>query len=562
MSINISKPETQELKPRITVIGVGGAGCNAVNNMIAAHLEGVEFVIANTDAQSLSQSACDRKIQLGTEVTEGLGAGASPEIGRAAADESMDTVMQQVDGTHMLFITAGMGGGTGTGAAPVIARAAREKGILTVGVATRPFEFEGKRRMEIAEKGIADLSTAVDTLIIIPNQNLFRIANAETTFTEAFKLADEVLYSGVRGVTDLMMMPGLINLDFADVRAVMMEMGNAMMGTGESEGEARASNAAAAAISNPLLDDVSLAGARGVLVNITGGPDLKLYEVDEIVDHIRKQVDDDVNLIFGATNNESSLDGKIRVSVVATGISRLSEVDNVEQLNVRKNDRSSIVNVKNEVNSNNLEADVAILGYTTKLKNNNQTNEFMMPEPITPEKDKSNVSAKKGNPFEEAEMLNASGADEQGSKEDATDSLRGSLLSRLARARDRASLSLLRETNVTNKDKDISTEKVDLPDSVNEDEGVSLEQSDLTNSQYEEENIKNESIQSESSFIDEKNIHTESSIFKEEIKNIIENENNSLNEPELAGLSSAEEISETRQDDALDIPAFLRRQRD
>ncbi len=562
MSINISKPETQELKPRITVIGVGGAGCNAVNNMIAAHLEGVEFVIANTDAQSLSQSACDRKIQLGTEVTEGLGAGASPEIGRAAADESMDTVMQQVDGTHMLFITAGMGGGTGTGAAPVIARAAREKGILTVGVATRPFEFEGKRRMEIAEKGIADLSTAVDTLIIIPNQNLFRIANAETTFTEAFKLADEVLYSGVRGVTDLMMMPGLINLDFADVRAVMMEMGNAMMGTGESEGEARASNAAAAAISNPLLDDVSLAGARGVLVNITGGPDLKLYEVDEIVDHIRKQVDDDVNLIFGATNNESSLDGKIRVSVVATGISRLSEVDNVEQLNVRKNDRSSIVNVKNEVNSNNLEADVAILGNTTKLKNNNQTNEFMMPEPITPEKDKSNVSTKKGNPFEEAEMLNASGADEQGSKEDATDSLRGSLLSRLARARDRASLSLLRETNVTNKDKDISTEKVDLPDSVNEDEGVSLEQSDLTNSQYEEENIKNESIQSKSPFIDEKNIHTESSIFKEEIKNIIENENNSLNEPELAGLSSAEEISETRQDDALDIPAFLRRQRD
>ncbi len=562
MSINITKPETQELKPRITVIGVGGAGCNAVNNMIASHLEGVEFVIANTDAQSLSQSACNRKIQLGAEVTEGLGAGASPDTGRLAALESMDTVMQQIEGTHMLFITAGMGGGTGTGAAPVIAEAAREKGILTVGVATRPFEFEGKRRMEIAEQGIAEFSDAVDTLIVIPNQNLFRIANAETTFTEAFRLADEVLYSGVRGVTDLMMMPGLINLDFADVRAVMMDMGNAMMGTGESEGEARAGNAAAAAISNPLLDDVSLAGAQGVLVNITGGPDLKLYEVDEIVDHIRKQVDDDVNLIFGATNNESSLEGKIRVSVVATGISRLSETDspevnNVEQLNIRQNDKALKANNRNGLNSNKLEADVAVLGNSTKLKNTAQPNEFIMPEPISPEKDKSSIIASKVNPFEEAEMLNASSNNEKDTKAQTTESLGETLLSRLARAKNIASLSLLRENNTSNKDNNLSRKDSDLNDFSKTDKVIEEE------SHHDEaSSIKNESNKIEDYEIKRENTHTDTSSLKEEIKNIIESENISSKEPELTGLSSAEEINESMQDDALDIPAFLRRQRD
>ena len=319
MTINLSVPVTHELKPRLTVIGVGGAGCNAVNNMITAHLEGVDFVVANTDAQALSNSLTERRIQLGTTLTRGLGSGMRPDVGRAAAEEVTDTIFDHLDGANMLFITAGMGGGTGTGAAPVIARLAREQGILTVGVVTKPFQFEGAKRMRLAETGITELQECVDTLIMIPNQNLFRIANENTTFADAFKMADDVLYSGVRGVTDLMVMPGLINLDFADVRSVMNEMGKAMMGTGEAEGERRALDAAEGAINNPLLDDVSLKGARGVLINITGGPDMTLYEVDEACNHIREQVDDDANIIFGSTFDDE-LSGHVRVSVVATGI--------------------------------------------------------------------------------------------------------------------------------------------------------------------------------------------------------------------------------------------------
>jgi len=319
MSINLTTPETTELKPRITVFGVGGAGGNAVNNMIGAHLEGVEFVVTNTDAQSLSQSLTERRIQLGVGITQGLGAGARPEVGNAAAHEAMHEIMDHIQGSHMVFITAGMGGGTGTGAAPVIAQAAREAGMLTVGVVTKPFHFEGKNRMQVAEEGIKELQRHVDTLIIIPNQNLFRVANEKTTFADAFKMADDVLYSGVRGVTDLMVMPGLINLDFADVRAVMGEMGKAMMGTGEAEGEKRAMDAAEAAIANPLLDDVSMKGARGVLINITGGMDMTLYEVDEAANRIRDEVDPDANIIFGSTFDEG-LEGRMRVSIVATGI--------------------------------------------------------------------------------------------------------------------------------------------------------------------------------------------------------------------------------------------------
>ena len=319
MPINLKAPEVKELKPRITVLGVGGAGGNAVNNMIAAKLEGVEFVVANTDAQALAQSSATRKIQMGVRITEGLGAGAKAEIGRAAAEESLDEILEHVGGAHMLFITAGMGGGTGTGAAPVIARAVRELGILTVGVVTKPFNFEGDKRMRSAERGLEELQAYVDTLIIIPNQNLFRIANERTTFAQAFSLADDVLHSGVRGVTDLMVMPGLINLDFADIKSVMSEMGKAMMGTGQSEGEGRALKAAEAAISNPLLDDVSMKGARGVLINVTGGPDLMLFEVDEAANRIRAEVDPDANIIFGSTIDED-MEGKVRVSVVATGI--------------------------------------------------------------------------------------------------------------------------------------------------------------------------------------------------------------------------------------------------
>ena len=318
--------QNNRLKPRITVVGVGGAGGNAVNNMINSHLEGCEFLVCNTDAQALEGNSSTHKIQLGVNVTRGLGAGANPEIGRAAAEESIDEILAILEGSNMVFVTAGMGGGTGTGAAPVIAQAAREAGILTVGVITKPFHFEGSHRMKLAEQGIAELQKHVDTLIIIPNQNLFRIANEKTTFADAFRMADEVLQSGVRGVTDLMVMPGLINLDFADIRAVMAEMGKAMMGTGEATGDRRAVEAAEAAISNPLLDDISMKGARGVLINITGGLDMTLFEVDEAANRVRDEVDPDANIIFGSTFDEA-LQGKMRVSVVATGI----EVDAAQQ---------------------------------------------------------------------------------------------------------------------------------------------------------------------------------------------------------------------------------------
>lgn len=322
MSINLSVPQhhvERELKPRIMVVGVGGAGGNAVNDMIASQLEGVEFLVANTDAQALQGSNADRRVQMGASVTKGLGAGARPEIGRAAAEESLAEILEHLDGCNMAFIAAGMGGGTGTGAAPVIAQAAREKGVLTVGVVTKPFHFEGIHRMRQAETGIDELEQYVDTLIVIPNQNLFRVANEKTTFADAFRMADEVLYSGVRGVTDLMVMPGMINLDFADIRSVMGEMGKAMMGTGEAEGERRSLDAAEAAIANPLLDDCSMKGARGVLINITGGSDMTLFEVDEAANRIRSEVDEEAYIIFGSAF-DGDLEGRMRVSVVATGI--------------------------------------------------------------------------------------------------------------------------------------------------------------------------------------------------------------------------------------------------
>jgi cell division protein FtsZ len=321
MTLNLTIPQTThtDFSPRITVIGVGGGGTNAVDNMIAANLQGVEFVVANTDAQQLMHSRADRRIQLGPHITQGLGAGAKPEIGKAAAEEAADELYRHLDGAHMVFITAGMGGGTGTGAGPVIARMARERNILTVGVVTKPFGFEGARRARCADQGIEELQKFVDTLIVIPNQNLFRMANERTTWKDAFKMADQVLYMGVRGVTDLMMAPGLVNLDFADIRTVMAEMGKAMMGTGEAEGENRAIRAAEAAISNPLLEDTSMAGACGLLINITGGDDLTLFEVDQAANRIREEVDEEANIIFGSAI-DPELQGRIRVSVVATGI--------------------------------------------------------------------------------------------------------------------------------------------------------------------------------------------------------------------------------------------------
>jgi cell division protein FtsZ len=328
MTLNLRMPELADLKPHITVFGVGGAGGNAVNNMIEKNLEGVDFVVANTDAQALQSAKATNKIQIGEKVTEGLGAGARPSVGAASAEESIEAIVDQLVGSHMCFITAGMGGGTGTGAAPIIAQAARELGVLTVGVVTKPFQFEGTKRMRQAEEGVEALQAVVDTLIVIPNQNLFRIANEKTTFTEAFQMADDVLYQGVKGVTDLMVRPGIINLDFADIRAVMDEMGKAMMGTGESTGEDRAIQAAEKAIANPLLDEISLKGAHGVLINITGGHDLTLFEMDEAANRIREEVDEEANIIVGSTL-DTGLEGVMRVSVVATGIDAAVKVDDI-----------------------------------------------------------------------------------------------------------------------------------------------------------------------------------------------------------------------------------------
>lgn len=333
MSINIGLPQLDGLKPKIAVIGVGGAGGNAIANMIAAEVAGVEFLVANTDAQALNASKAQRRIQLGAQITQGLGAGARPEVGRAAAEESIVDLEQALDGMHMVFIAAGMGGGTGTGAAPVIAKAARDKGILTVGVVTKPFSFEGARRMRAADAGIEELQSHVDTLIVIPNQNLFMVAEAKTTFIEAFRMADEVLQQGVRGITDLMVMPGLVNLDFADVKSVMRDAGKAMMGTGEAEGEGRALLAAQQAIANPLLDGVSMAGAKGVIVSISGGEDMGLFEVQEAGDHIRDLVDPDANIIWGSAFNPT-LNGRIRVSVVATGLDDSASAPQVQRPNL------------------------------------------------------------------------------------------------------------------------------------------------------------------------------------------------------------------------------------
>ena len=358
MTINISIPDVgPNLHPQITVLGVGGSGGNAVNNMMSANLEGVDFAIANTDAQSLQISNCKKKIQLGINSTRGLGAGMRPDIGKQAAEESLSEISEMLEGSHMLFIAAGMGGGTGTGAAPVIAKLAREKGILTVGVVTKPFHFEGSQRMKLADKGLEELQQYVDTLLTIPNQNLFRIANENTTFADAFKMADDVLYSGVRGVTDLMVQPGLINLDFSDVKTVMSEMGKAMMGTGEASGENRSVKAAEAAIANPLIDDVSLKGAKGLIINIMGGNDITLYEVDEAANRIKQEVDEDANIIYGTTCDER-LEGSVRVSIVATGI-----------------DANSMSSPKPLENFSNLSIDNSVyLQKTSEIVNNQKTN--------------------------------------------------------------------------------------------------------------------------------------------------------------------------------------------
>ncbi|MDC3113088.1 cell division protein FtsZ [Pelagibacteraceae bacterium] len=366
MTINISIQDVaQNLHPKITVLGVGGSGGNAVNNMINANLEGVDFLIANTDAQALQISSCPNKIQLGLNSTKGLGAGMRPDIGRQAAEEAIQDLSEKFEGSHMLFIAAGMGGGTGTGAAPVIAKLAREKGILTVGVVTKPFHFEGSQRMKLAEKGIEELQQYVDTLLTIPNQNLFRIANEKTTFSDAFKMADDVLYAGVRGVTDLMVQPGMINLDFSDIKTVMSEMGKAMMGTGEAQGEGRAIAAAEAAIANPLIDDVSLKGAKGLIINITGGKDITLYEVDEAANRVKQEVDEEANIIYGTTCDDR-LEGVVRVSIVATGI------DANNNISAKPIESFAPININNDIYKQDTEKSELLYESTMLQKNASQ----------------------------------------------------------------------------------------------------------------------------------------------------------------------------------------------
>ncbi len=375
MTINISIQDVaQNLHPKITVLGVGGSGGNAVNNMINANLEGVDFLIANTDAQALQISSCPNKIQLGLNSTKGLGAGMRPDIGRQAAEEAIQDLSEKFEGSHMLFIAAGMGGGTGTGAAPVIAKLAREKGILTVGVVTKPFHFEGSQRMKLAEKGIEELQQYVDTLLTIPNQNLFRIANEKTTFSDAFKMADDVLYAGVRGVTDLMVQPGMINLDFSDIKTVMSEMGKAMMGTGEAQGEGRAIAAAEAAIANPLIDDVSLKGAKGLIINITGGKDITLYEVDEAANRIKQEVDEEANIIYGTTCDDR-LEGVVRVSIVATGI----DVNN--NMSAKPLENFAPININNNIYKQDMEKSES-LSESTILQENASLDESILDEGI------------------------------------------------------------------------------------------------------------------------------------------------------------------------------------
>ncbi len=544
MTINLTEPTNEQLKPRITVIGVGGAGCNAVNNMIEAHLEGVEFLVANTDAQSLANSLTDRQVQLGAKLTKGLGAGAKPEIGRQAADESLSNVLEQLEGTHMLFVTAGMGGGTGTGAAPVIAEAARERGILTVGVVTKPFEYEGIRRTKIAEQGIKDLTSSVDTLIIIPNQNLFRIANKDTTFVEAFKMADEVLYNGVKGVTDLIVKQGRINLDFADIQTVMLEMGKAMMGTGEAEGEDRAIKAAELAISNPLLDDTSISNAKGVIINISGGEDVKLYEIDEIAAHIKKQCKEDVNLIVGNTI-ENIADGKIRVSLLASGISAESSFKGESELIedskfikprlVSNSDNKNINTIKpdfgNKKNSNQAdledflskEVNDVLLKREEEINsegNDSEENFFIPKEQIIPAKDKNT----RANPFKEADLLNANLNKDKIGTEENIDEENVSLISRLS-------------SNVKEKAINVGSKAMSI---VSEVANKSLENTFIK---------KEEELQ---------NIEVENNITNRVEPSFLDN-NNTENDHAMQSLDNSNNIHE---DNFANIPSFLKKNRD
>ena len=561
MTINISLQDVGDnLHPKITVLGVGGSGGNAVNNMINANLEGVDFLIANTDAQALQISECPNKIQLGLNSTRGLGAGMRPDIGKQAAEEAVQEITEKLDGSHMLFVAAGMGGGTGTGAAPVIAKLARERGILTVGVVTKPFHFEGSQRMKLAEKGIEELQQYVDTLLTIPNQNLFRIANEKTTFSDAFKMADDVLYAGVRGVTDLMVQPGMINLDFSDVKTVMSEMGKAMMGTGEASGEGRAVAAAEAAIANPLIDDVSLKGARGLIINITGGKDITLYEVDEAANRIKQEVDEEANIIYGTTCDER-LDGLVRVSIVATGI------DSNIGINAQPLETFAPININNDVYKSNQISEANDLDETvleSELTDQGLIEQDKLDQPEESSSELNIILSETGDEIQKDDLISKSNIKMSESKEKVDENVEG---------KDEVLLSY---SNIDNIDEEVTSDNLEIK---TVSETTSVDSEDHSEEQVEEELLIKEepsvrrlslfdnisTIESDKSLDQEvktEPVISENNLVEESAENFDKDESSQNIEPEFNASTDEldEEFNQETEEELLDIPTFLRRQ--
>ena len=561
MTINISLQDVGDnLHPKITVLGVGGSGGNAVNNMINANLEGVDFLIANTDAQALQISGCPNKIQLGLNSTRGLGAGMRPDIGKQAAEEAIQEITEKLDGSHMLFVAAGMGGGTGTGAAPVIAKLARERGILTVGVVTKPFHFEGSQRMKLAEKGIEELQQYVDTLLTIPNQNLFRIANEKTTFSDAFKMADDVLYAGVRGVTDLMVQPGMINLDFSDIKTVMSEMGKAMMGTGEASGEGRAVAAAEAAIANPLIDDVSLKGARGLIINITGGKDITLYEVDEAANRIKQEVDEEANIIYGTTCDDR-LDGLVRVSIVATGI------DSNLGINAKPLETFAPININNDVykstqisEANDLDETVLENDFTDQ----GLIEEDKLDQPEVTSSELNTILSETSDEMQKDDLIIQSNVQISESEEKADENVE-----------DKEEV-LLSNSNIDDIEEEVSS---DYLETETESEITSVNSEDHSEEQVEEEllvkeepsvrrlslfdNIStNESEKSLDQEVKTEPVISENNLIEESSENLDKDVSSENIEPEFNASTDEldEEFNQETEEELLDIPTFLRRQ--
>ncbi len=547
MTINISLQDVeQNLHPKITVLGVGGSGGNAVNNMINANLEGVDFLIANTDAQALQISSCPNKIQLGLNSTKGLGAGMRPDIGRQAAEEAIQDLSEKFDGSHMLFIAAGMGGGTGTGAAPVIAKLAREKGILTVGVVTKPFHFEGSQRMKLAEKGIEELQQYVDTLLTIPNQNLFRIANEKTTFSDAFKMADDVLYAGVRGVTDLMVQPGMINLDFSDIKTVMSEMGKAMMGTGEAQGEGRAIAAAEAAIANPLIDDVSLKGAKGLIINITGGKDITLYEVDEAANRIKQEVDEEANIIYGTTCDDR-LEGVVRVSIVATGI------DVKNNISTKPIESFAPININNDIYKQDIEKS-ELLSESTILQENASQDGKILDEEINNIANEGMLNNQSSDNIHVEEQTNINQIETSSLEENIDDKV--FIENEVTETLDQIetdNISMEESTSSMDIDKpnEASVRRLSLFDTLsteNKSEDIAVENDIIT---------KTEPVFAASEEKIEEN-HSEDNNSEDDNLSIVEKEEFSAEESETSEID--DEFNQETEEELLDIPTFLRRQ--